>query len=304
MLFCDQAFAAYNLTSPEELSRLDIPPGRSKLPLHLNKKLDNIPVFRKAVRSVNGWVISPNEPVPFSTLLPWIRTLGQVTGFAQVTRPYSLRYAAGKVFNENGTSCELLYARCRINVVRRQRQRGHAEPNDGARQHADIFEALSLATRHGRHTGCCAGHPTPSSAHAGGLYHEPFHQSSSATATHTGTVCICDPDPSRQMHEPVHIEPLLSSALSHFPFPLPLPLPLSLPAFLLVLLYNVYKRSYPSLNMQEMTLVTVRHISKWYMLYCLDSGRSFLSRTHVQVTCTPSIEHVSIYRDCGEENTI
>ncbi|KAF1935665.1 hypothetical protein EJ02DRAFT_484092 [Clathrospora elynae] len=73
LLFCDRAFAASNLTSPEELSRLTIPSGRNKLPLRLNPMLDNIPVFWKAV-----------------------------TGFAQVTRHYLLRYAGGKAFNENG----------------------------------------------------------------------------------------------------------------------------------------------------------------------------------------------------------
>ena len=104
LLFYDRAFAAYNLTSPEELSRLMIPPGRNELPLRLNRMLDDIPVFRKAVRTLHGWGISPNEPLPYSTLLPWIRTLGEVTGFAQVTRPYSLRYAGGKAFNENGKS--------------------------------------------------------------------------------------------------------------------------------------------------------------------------------------------------------
>ncbi|KAF2818073.1 hypothetical protein CC86DRAFT_337582 [Ophiobolus disseminans] len=108
MLFCDRAFAAYNLTSPEELSRLTIPPGRNELPLRLNPTLDNVPVFRKAVRTLHGWDISPNEPLPYSTLLPWIRTLGEVTGFAQVTRPYSLRYAGGKAFNENGNVSEAM----------------------------------------------------------------------------------------------------------------------------------------------------------------------------------------------------
>ncbi|KAF1952281.1 hypothetical protein CC80DRAFT_518793 [Byssothecium circinans] len=116
VLFCDQAFAAYNLTSPEELSRLTIPPGRNELPLRLNRALDDIPVFRKAERTPYGWTISPTEPLPYSTLLPWIRTLGKITGFAQVTRPYSLRYAAGKAFNENGELCELSYARCRSNI--------------------------------------------------------------------------------------------------------------------------------------------------------------------------------------------
>lgn len=111
VLFCDQAFAASNLTSPEELSRLTIPPGRNELRLHLNQALDNIPVFRKAVRTPYGWAISPTEPLPYSTLLPWIRTLGKITGFAQVARPYSLRYAGGKAFNENGKHCELSFAR-------------------------------------------------------------------------------------------------------------------------------------------------------------------------------------------------
>jgi hypothetical protein len=54
VLFHDKAFAAYNLTSQEELSKLYIKPGRNKLPLRLNKDLDNIPVFRKAIRTPNG----------------------------------------------------------------------------------------------------------------------------------------------------------------------------------------------------------------------------------------------------------
>ncbi|KAF2844244.1 hypothetical protein T440DRAFT_436700 [Plenodomus tracheiphilus IPT5] len=108
LLFHDQAFAAYNLTSPEELSKLQIPLGRNELPLRLNQKLDHIPVFRKAVRTPSGWNISPDEPLSYSTLLPWIKALGQITGFAQVTRPYSLRYAGGKAFNENGNVSEAM----------------------------------------------------------------------------------------------------------------------------------------------------------------------------------------------------
>jgi hypothetical protein len=109
ILFKDQAFAAYNLTSPEELSKLQIEPGRNELPLRLNRKLDDVPVFRRSVRTSNGWAISPDKPLPYSTLLPWIKKLGQITGFAEVTRPYSLRYGGGKAFNENGKpSVELL----------------------------------------------------------------------------------------------------------------------------------------------------------------------------------------------------
>jgi hypothetical protein len=82
LLFCDRAFAAYNLTSLEELSRLMIPPGCNELLPRLNRVLDNTPVFRKAVRTLYGWDISPNKSLPYSTLLLWIWTLGEVTGFA------------------------------------------------------------------------------------------------------------------------------------------------------------------------------------------------------------------------------
>lgn len=102
LLFADQAFAAYNLTSPEELSKLYIEPGRNELPLRLSRKLDNVPVFRQSVRTTNGWAISPDKPLLYSTLAPWTRKLGEITGFAQVSRPYALRYGAGKAFNENG----------------------------------------------------------------------------------------------------------------------------------------------------------------------------------------------------------
>ncbi|KAF1964005.1 hypothetical protein BU23DRAFT_521662, partial [Bimuria novae-zelandiae CBS 107.79] len=108
MLFHDGAFAAYNLTSPEELSRLSIPPERNELLLRLNRKLDDIPVFRMAERTPEGWVISKDKPLPDSTLRPWIKSLGEITRFAQVTRPYSLRYAGGKAFNENGNVSEAM----------------------------------------------------------------------------------------------------------------------------------------------------------------------------------------------------
>ena len=105
MLFDDQAFAAYNLTSEEELSKLYIPPGLNQLPLCLKQDLYDIPVLRQPVRRSDGWSISPNQPLLYSTLLPWIKRLGEITGFEQVTRPYSLRYAGGKAFNASGKPC-------------------------------------------------------------------------------------------------------------------------------------------------------------------------------------------------------
>ncbi|KAF2200074.1 hypothetical protein GQ43DRAFT_473069 [Delitschia confertaspora ATCC 74209] len=108
MLFCDQAFAADNLTSPEGLSRLYIPPSRNELLLRLNQKLDAIPVFWKVVRAPNGRFILRDELLPYPTLQPWIRTLRQITGPEQAIRLYSLMYARGKAFNENGNISEAM----------------------------------------------------------------------------------------------------------------------------------------------------------------------------------------------------
>lgn len=102
IIYRDRAFAAPNLTSPVVASKLYVPPGRNELPLRLKRELDDIPIFRKAIRTPTGWAISPTEALPYSTLLPWIRAVGELTNFAQVTRPYSLRYSGAKAFNENG----------------------------------------------------------------------------------------------------------------------------------------------------------------------------------------------------------
>jgi hypothetical protein len=96
------AFEAPHLTSPEQLGRLEVEPGRNQLPLPLRSDLGNIPVFRKAIRTLHGWGVSPNLQLPYSTVAPWMKKLGAITGFRQIARPYTLRYAAGKAFDDNG----------------------------------------------------------------------------------------------------------------------------------------------------------------------------------------------------------
>lgn len=39
--------------------------------------------------------------LPYSTLLPWMETLGMITGLKQITRLYGLRYGAGNAFNQS-----------------------------------------------------------------------------------------------------------------------------------------------------------------------------------------------------------
>lgn len=62
-----------------------------------------IPIFRKSCRTVRGIGIS-QEALPDSTVRPWLRKLGEITGMEKICHPYILRYAAGKAFDSCGES--------------------------------------------------------------------------------------------------------------------------------------------------------------------------------------------------------
>ncbi|PQE27954.1 C2H2 finger domain-containing protein [Rutstroemia sp. NJR-2017a BBW] len=102
LIFTDNIFLALSLILVERISELDIPPGYEQLPLHLKPEMANIPVFRKSIRTPYSWQISPDEQLLYTTLLKWIKRLGVLTGFPQITCPYCLRYSAGNAFNQSG----------------------------------------------------------------------------------------------------------------------------------------------------------------------------------------------------------
>ena len=99
-----------SLTSAERISKLDIPSGYQQLPLHLKPEMADIPVFRKSIRTPYGWQISPDQQLPYTTLLKWWKRVGELTGLLDV-RPYCLRYGAGNAFNQSGSYPPLLQPR-------------------------------------------------------------------------------------------------------------------------------------------------------------------------------------------------
>ncbi|KAI9765782.1 MAG: hypothetical protein M1839_005382 [Geoglossum umbratile] len=108
LIFADRAFAAPNLTSARQLSRLDIRPGYQQLELLLKPSILDVPVFRKSVRTGYGYEISPHEPLSYATLLSLMKAVGVIAGFLQPTRPYCLRYGAGNEFNQSGDVSDAL----------------------------------------------------------------------------------------------------------------------------------------------------------------------------------------------------
>lgn len=106
LLFADLAFKRVDgeevLVSAKQLSQLHIRDECNELRLPLDPTLDDIPVFRRTGRTLQGASISPEKALLYSTLLPWVKKMGLITGFRQIARPYSLRYGAGKALDSSG----------------------------------------------------------------------------------------------------------------------------------------------------------------------------------------------------------
>lgn len=106
LLFADRAFASLDgeriLTSARQLLDLEIPDDTYQLELHLEPALDDVPVFRKSVRTLERIEISDTEALRYSTIKPWITRIGEILTFRAILRPYSLRYGAGKALDNSG----------------------------------------------------------------------------------------------------------------------------------------------------------------------------------------------------------
>ncbi len=87
-----------------QLSKLDIRPCTNQLKIPLKPSMGNIPIFRKSITTVYGTEISPDEPLPYTTLRPLLIIIGILFGLFHVLRPYCLRYGAANTFNQSGTS--------------------------------------------------------------------------------------------------------------------------------------------------------------------------------------------------------
>ena len=62
----------------------------------------DILIFRRLIKTVYGYEISPDLPLTYATLLAIMKIIGIILGFLQPTRPYCLRYNAANEFNQSG----------------------------------------------------------------------------------------------------------------------------------------------------------------------------------------------------------
>ncbi|KAH2185544.1 hypothetical protein KXW59_000839, partial [Aspergillus fumigatus] len=89
------------LDCPEKLYSLGVLDGKGQQQLKLRDEILDKFVFCQVEREPTRYQIALEKRLTESTLRYWMRRVGEITGFEQVTRPYLLRYAAAKEFNNS-----------------------------------------------------------------------------------------------------------------------------------------------------------------------------------------------------------
>ena len=93
LVFSDQAFAAPDLTGPEQLFCLRVPPGsnQQELPIPIKDTMAEVRLFRRLESTVRGLQVSPVATMPDNWLRESMGKLGAVTGFELPVGPYCFR---------------------------------------------------------------------------------------------------------------------------------------------------------------------------------------------------------------------
>lgn len=90
MLFKIQAFKSPSIVSPEKLYSLNVLNGMNEQQLPLKDELSDHFVFCQTLETASGVALAPQLQLSFDSVLYRMKIGGQITGFAQVTKPYGL----------------------------------------------------------------------------------------------------------------------------------------------------------------------------------------------------------------------
>jgi len=104
ILFRHRAFREPELVSPRQLDSLDIHPDELELRIPLRRDLHDVCLFRRAVRTLTGYDMSPTQPITYAMMAAWTKKVGEIMGLEIGTIPYNLRYNAGNEFDQSGLS--------------------------------------------------------------------------------------------------------------------------------------------------------------------------------------------------------
>ncbi len=101
LLFADQAFAAFSLTSLKQLFRLRIALGQKQLSMPLKEEIVARFIFRRCKHIVNCVQISEDEALTNNTLRSQMIKLGSLTNMELPTSPYTFRRGNGQALDNS-----------------------------------------------------------------------------------------------------------------------------------------------------------------------------------------------------------
>jgi hypothetical protein len=101
MLFNVQAFQSPSIVSPQKLYSLNVLDGMNEQQLPLKDELSDHFIFCQTLQTVCGIALTPQLQLTSDSVRCRMKIGGQITGFAQVMKPYVLRDGAAKGLNES-----------------------------------------------------------------------------------------------------------------------------------------------------------------------------------------------------------
>jgi Protein of unknown function (DUF3435) len=101
MLFKVQAFKSPSIVSPEKLYSLNVLDRMNEQQLPLRDELSDDFIFCKVIETACGTRPAQQLQLSSNSVRYRMKIGGQITGFAQVTKPYVLRDGAAKGLNES-----------------------------------------------------------------------------------------------------------------------------------------------------------------------------------------------------------
>ncbi|KAK6419878.1 hypothetical protein LTR95_017003 [Oleoguttula sp. CCFEE 5521] len=101
LIFADEAFAAPNLNTPQQLFRLRITPGLNQQELPINESMASTPIFSALQAMVKGTKVSRTASVTDNWLRRNVKELGLATGFELPVGPYCFRRGNGEALDSS-----------------------------------------------------------------------------------------------------------------------------------------------------------------------------------------------------------
>ena len=71
------------------------------MPLPLKASIKAVYVFRRAIKKLVGYEISPNERISYAMIAGWVKRLGELIGIEVPIILYNLRYNTANAFNRS-----------------------------------------------------------------------------------------------------------------------------------------------------------------------------------------------------------